>query len=888
QEIVLTVSAVDPDGDTVSFSVAEPPADSSIDATTGAFSWTPPTDYVGELFGSDTLTITFEGTDDGNPSETGTVDKTITIQNNEDGDTVVDAEDNCIFEANPAQVDYDGDEIGLACDSMVEIPNRISLWKEPADPSWGRYTEIESRNGTTVMGIFNFDEDSACPEKDNQYPQENGLAIEAPETLVEIFGDLPTDGYEEGATFVSQDGTGWASLSDRLFRVSGGNLTSHHAPIAPNTEMGAWSDDAPGGSTVIRTWSLYLAPPSCAEMGELHSAYHWLGDVETPIFEGKAYIHSYSATDAFYLLAKEDDDTPSLATVNANGITSYPLDATEAYAMNLTGDDSNDYWLCTYNSGTTTSTWQLYRAGLPVESARLIFENVSKCQIYIPGPPSKTLRDVFPMNILTHTSTTSSQWTEDGRLWFVKNVDGTDTEYELSYWSPTAGHNYVETLSSKPTHGYLAGIEFYVFTENDAAYWLNPSGNLKEICADCSEAATKYVSATGTVTWGELLPPLPSINIAARQLYQDGLSDFSFSPTPAGGSAVTSGWAAPNGVVWLNLRHGSSSTGPYELWALDGASLDAKVESIEYSISHLADASGNILIGTYDFVYGVTETNDLDKLAPTDGSSSFSTLYSPVTTADEGYYWIYYKTSATVYSVATWKDGVFNVVRDDLTSAPNDFTDVEGSVYVEYQDGSGWHFATMTGGQITPILSDLEANPRIVTHSVSGEKIGNWLIYTLGGEMWAAPITGGTVGSPVLWSDDEISAPYPYVAFYVHMNPLVGGEDNRHTYCPFSSGGKTCSDTPITNFYPRSSPQEKTPGELAALVEDEGEEVLYLWRNFDSLPPADCCEARAGQSACSSAGISACVCAVDTSCCKTGWAGSCVDIVNSAGCGICI
>jgi hypothetical protein len=253
---------------------------------------------------------------------------------------------------------------------------------------------------------------------------------------------------------------------------------------------------------------------------------------------------------------------------------------------------------------------------------------------------------------------------------------------------------------------------------------------------------------------------------------------------------------------------------------------------------------------------------------------------------DEGYYWIYYKTSATIYSVATWKDGVFNVVRNDLTSAPNDFTDVEGSVYVEYQDGSGWHFATMTGGQITPILSDLEANPSIVTHSIGSEKISNWLIYTLNGEMWGAPISGGTVGAPVVWSDDIIQNRYD--AFYVHMNPLTGGQDNRHTYCPYSTGGKICSDMPIRDFRSHRYPEEQTPEKLSALVEDEGEEVLYLWRNFESLAPADCCEAHPGQPACSSTGVSACVCAVDTNCCKTGWTQNCVNIVNESGCGVCI
>jgi hypothetical protein len=48
-----------------------------------------------------------------------------------------------------------------------------------------------------------------------------------------------------------------------------------------------------------------------------------------------------------------------------------------------------------------------------------------------------------------------------------------------------------------------------------------------------------------------------------------------------------------------------------------------------------------------------------------------------------------------------------------------------------------------------------------------------------------------------------------------------------------------------------------------------------------------CCEIHVAQPGCNNAGIEACVCAIDPSCCDAGWDDACVEQVHALGCGVC-
>lgn len=73
ENLSFTVSASDPDGDNFILSVANLPSGATFDAQTGTFSWTP------TLSQSDVYVVTFNATDDGSPSETGSIDVTVTV-----------------------------------------------------------------------------------------------------------------------------------------------------------------------------------------------------------------------------------------------------------------------------------------------------------------------------------------------------------------------------------------------------------------------------------------------------------------------------------------------------------------------------------------------------------------------------------------------------------------------------------------------------------------------------------------------------------------------------------------------------------------------------------------------------------------------------------------
>src|SRR3989442_9785248 len=73
--LTFTISATDPDSDTVSYSATGLPAGATLNATTGAFSWTPGYDQAGSY------PVTFTATDNGSPALSASEAITITVTN---------------------------------------------------------------------------------------------------------------------------------------------------------------------------------------------------------------------------------------------------------------------------------------------------------------------------------------------------------------------------------------------------------------------------------------------------------------------------------------------------------------------------------------------------------------------------------------------------------------------------------------------------------------------------------------------------------------------------------------------------------------------------------------------------------------------------------------
>ena len=108
-----TVSATDADGGTLTYLLdASPPFGRlTLDPATGRVSFTPPNNYAG------TVTYTWHATDGELSSAPDTVSIIVRpVNDDDDGDTILDLDDNCPLFSNTDQADLDGDGQGDACD----------------------------------------------------------------------------------------------------------------------------------------------------------------------------------------------------------------------------------------------------------------------------------------------------------------------------------------------------------------------------------------------------------------------------------------------------------------------------------------------------------------------------------------------------------------------------------------------------------------------------------------------------------------------------------------------------------------------------------------------------------------------------------------------------
>ena len=111
----FSLAATDVDGDPLTFSVVTEPSDGTltlVDAATGELTFAPPANFVG------TLSFAWQVSDGSATAGPDTVEiRVAAVNDDDDGDTILDNDDNCPLLANTAQDDTDGDGQGDACDA---------------------------------------------------------------------------------------------------------------------------------------------------------------------------------------------------------------------------------------------------------------------------------------------------------------------------------------------------------------------------------------------------------------------------------------------------------------------------------------------------------------------------------------------------------------------------------------------------------------------------------------------------------------------------------------------------------------------------------------------------------------------------------------------------
>ena len=126
-----TVSATDADGGTPTYLLDTSPASGSLtlDPASGAVSYTPVLNFSG------TVTYSWHATDGGLSSAPDSVSIIVLpVNDDDDGDTILDLDDNCPLFSNTDQADLDGDGQGDACDDDLDGDTIVNLEDNcPAD-----------------------------------------------------------------------------------------------------------------------------------------------------------------------------------------------------------------------------------------------------------------------------------------------------------------------------------------------------------------------------------------------------------------------------------------------------------------------------------------------------------------------------------------------------------------------------------------------------------------------------------------------------------------------------------------------------------------------------------------------------------------------------------
>ncbi|MBN2530975.1 MAG: hypothetical protein JXR76_31600 [Deltaproteobacteria bacterium] len=441
-KLSVVISASDAEANNVTLSAVSIPAGGSFDVGSGAFTWIPDFGTVSALFQTTQITLKFAGEDDGAPPATGTLDVQVTIVNDADEDTIADSDDNCPTYSNLQQVDYDSDNIGVACDPLIQVDESLSHWQTGVG---ARYIAMDANMGTLAVNFYVFDEDQECSVLGN-CTESTALVLESKEIVTELAGVYPGAGDDEESVMVDNNGVAWIDLNEEAWRIKDGSGISFYSPTPPNTNGRNYFRVLPDGSTGVIHDEYYWID---IEMGDASANaqyfYLWEDTIQTPLLEDGNYRYLLGKPNATYLLTRDSANVPAFHVISALGHSEVTLNGDSALMFVPSG--YADLLLCTYVNSTNIATLHNYADGVETQSVPL-FTQSSCSDIY------------FPL-IYSESQSTAGAPDAKGYIWFSAQTGA--ATWNTYRWNPANGNLQLllSVYTNKIDRVYVAGSEFY-------------------------------------------------------------------------------------------------------------------------------------------------------------------------------------------------------------------------------------------------------------------------------------------------------------------------------------------------------------------------------------------------------------------------------------------
>lgn len=884
EEIIFSVTVQNGAPEGVVYSLSAAPLDAVIDSASGSVNWTPAPGSIGHV-GRDKEVVFTVVADQSKPLGHGRLDVQVRVHSNMDGDKFADTDDNCPLVANNVQLDLDSDNVGMLCDPLIALPEFLL----------GKDTDSASDLATRVY---------ATGTRGNSVVVLAGTR----DGSSSAFGDVGAAGF-------------WASEKQTVSGNDAVFATTSELSIHMFDEQVAWLDFGNGGlmSATREKFSDVRSSPVmdvCArQFGRALAVLGEAGGDDSAILLGEVsgeleslltdvriveYGCGSKAGDSAWFIVKDDTGMSLVWLDEAGEELLRESGWTEITRVEMgTGAISDDrVWFRFFSDDETTDKDRIVLTGYVngVVDTRTRIDKASGVSdgqlVQVRGHQGENVGYIDngkyiwfylhnEQNILQRCSI------ETGNC---KDILGDFTFDSVIYVWPAGDFTYVGDAYNDNTPDLAINVgaapdgDFEMIRYADGDWkWMPGSLLVHETLRTNNDGRMGAIE----LTKADRVPDLVTVWMSAGTL-----SGYYFEMQGVTSYDISIGrtWMDNWGKFWFTI---SPTTDGFQSAVYSCELINSEIAAVDcikqgnldtYDIELLDDGVGNWLLSSNSQMVSITNGMSVNSVGV---SAEPQMLFASDVLSNSPCSWFYVQEDTNRYVLLNWCDGVFTNPVIEFSTVPR-FSEnhKDNSFYVSGRTGTGWQLYAVNGAALAPLATNLAAEPIFIS---SPRERNLWVIYQTAASSLMSTLEGKKLSHQVLWTDGQISLEPRSTLPTVRVTSAAGGE----AICPVGSPHGRCFDLPIPGSGTLSLASEIAYNDAcmgaAVLVSKKASKTpnssAFLWKMTDEVAPANCCESHATP-LCDSAAVTACVCAIDSSCCTDNWAEQCTNTVTNR-CGFC-